>query len=76
MFVRSQSYYAEERDSLARWRHSILGRIRGTLKREPLLNPLLALLNKDLIQRVFIPKGPPNPIPYLSPKPSALNPKP
>ena len=40
-----------------------LGRIRGTLKREPLLNPLLALLNKDLIQRVYIPKGPPNPIP-------------
>ena len=41
-----------------------LGRIRGTLKRELLLNPLLALLNRDLIQRVYIPKGPPNPIPY------------
>ena len=41
----------------------ILGRIRGTLKREPLLYPLLALLNRDLIQRVYIPKGPPNPIP-------------
>ena len=40
-----------------------LGRIRGTLKREPLLNPLLALLNRDLIQRVYTPKGPPNPIP-------------
>ena len=40
-----------------------LGRIRGTLKREHLPNPLLALLNRDLIQRVFIPKGPPNPIP-------------
>ena len=35
-----------------------LGRIRGTLKREPLLNPLLALLTRDLIQRVYIPKGP------------------
>ena len=44
-----------------------LGRIRGTLKREPLLNPLLALLNRDLIQRVYIPKGPPNPIPYFLP---------
>ena len=42
----------------------VLGRIRGTLKREPLLYPLLALLNRDLIQRVYIPKGPPNPIPY------------
>ena len=39
-------------------------RIRGPLKREPLLNPLLALLDTDLIQRVYIPKGPPNPIPY------------
>ena len=39
---------------------AVLGRIRGTLKREPLLNPLLALLNRDLIQRVYIPKGPPN----------------
>ena len=29
----------------------------------PLLNPLVALLNWDLIQRVYIPKGPPNPIP-------------
>ena len=28
---------------------SFLGRIRGTLKREPLLNPLLAILNRDLI---------------------------
>ena len=35
-----------------------LGRIRGTLKREPLLNPLLALLSRDLIQRVYIPKIP------------------
>ena len=42
----------------------ILGRIRGTLKREPLHNPLLALFNRDIIQRVYIPKGPPNPIPY------------
>ena len=42
---------------------SILGRIRRALKREPLLNPLLALLNRDLIQRVYIPKGPPNPLP-------------
>ena len=42
----------------------ILGRIRRALKREPLLHPLLALLNRDLIQRVYIPKGPPNPIPY------------
>ena len=33
----------------------LLGRIRGTLKREPLLNPLLALLKRDLI-----------PIPYLA----------
>ena len=41
----------------------LLGGIRGTLKREPLLNPLLALLTRDLIQRVYIPKGPPNPIP-------------
>ena len=41
----------------------LLGRIRGALKREPLLNPLLALLKRDLIQRVYIPKGPPNPIP-------------
>ena len=41
-----------------------LGRIRGTLKGEPLLNPLLVLLNRDLTQRVYIPKGPPNPIPY------------
>ena len=40
-----------------------LGRRRGALKMEPLLNPLLALLNRDLIQRVYIPKGPPNPIP-------------
>ena len=33
-----------------------------------LLNPLLALLNRDLIQRVYtvvyILKGPPNPTPY------------
>ena len=29
-----------------------LGGIRGTLKREPLLNPPLALLTRDLIQRV------------------------
>ena len=42
----------------------ILGGIRGTLKREPLLNPLLALLTRDLIQRVYIPKGPPYPVPY------------
>ena len=42
-----------------------LGRIRGALKREPLLNPLLALLNRDLIHRVYIFKGPPNPIPYF-----------
>ena len=42
---------------------ALLGRIRGTLKREPLLNPLLARLNRDLFQRVYIPKGPPNPIP-------------
>ncbi|CAE7500818.1 HERC2 [Symbiodinium natans] len=40
-----------------------LGRIRGTLQKETLLNPLLALLNRDLIQRVCVPKGPPNPIP-------------
>ena len=39
--------------------------MRGTLKREPLLNALLALVNRDLIQRVYIPKGPPNPIPNL-----------
>ena len=44
----------------------ILGRIRVTLKREPLLYPLLALLNRDLIQRVYIPKGPPNPIPEFT----------
>ena len=43
-----------------------VGRIRGTLKWEPLLNRLLVLLNRVLIQRVYIPKGPPNPIPYLS----------
>ena len=42
----------------------LIGRIRGTLQRVPLLNPLLALLNRDLIQRVYIPKGPLNPIPY------------
>ena len=36
---------------------TVLGRIRGTLKGEPLLNPLLALLNRDPIQRVYIPKG-------------------
>ena len=36
----------------------LLGRIRGTLKREPRLNPLLALFNRDLSQRVYIPKGP------------------
>ena len=42
-----------------------LGRIRGALQRVPLLNPLLAPLNRDLIQRVYIPKGPPNPIPYF-----------
>ena len=41
----------------------VLGRIRGTLKREPVLNPLRVLLNRDLIQRVYIPKGPLNPIP-------------
>ena len=35
---------------------SPIGRIRGTL-RGALLNPLLALLNKDLIVRVYIPKG-------------------
>ena len=45
-------------------RTRILGRIRGTLKREPLLNTLLALLKRDLIQRVYIPKGPPSPIPH------------
>ena len=43
----------------------ILGRVRGTLKREPLLNPLLALLNRDLIHRVYIPKGAPNPLPEI-----------
>ena len=47
-------------------KHLILGGIRGTLKGEPLLNPLLALLTRDLIQRVYICKGPPNPIPYLT----------
>ena len=52
------------RRSLNKHRSHILGRIRGTLKREPLLNPLLALLKRDLIQRVYIPQGPPNPIPY------------
>ena len=51
---------AESRFAMRKW---FLGRIRGTLKREPLVNPLLALLNRDLIQRVYIPKGPPNPIP-------------
>ena len=43
----------------------ILGRIRGALQRVPLLNPLLAPLNRDLIQRVYIPKGPPHPLPYV-----------
>ena len=42
-----------------------LGRIRGTLKKGTLLNPLLALLNRELTERVYSPKGPPNPIPYL-----------
>ena len=37
----------------------ILGRLRGTLKRGTLLNPLVALLNRDPIQRVKIPKGSP-----------------
>ena len=66
VFVRSET------PDFARLRHVLglqqlaLGRIRGTLKREPLLNPLLALLNRDLIQRVYMPKGPPNPIPYLA----------
>ena len=46
----------------------LLGGIRGTLQREPLLNPLLALLTRDLIQRVKIPKGPLNPIPYCQTK--------
>ena len=45
----------------------VVGRIRGTLKREPLLNPVLSLLNRDLIQRVYIPKGPPDPTPYHEP---------
>ena len=43
----------------------ILGRIRGTLKREPLLSPLLARLKRDLTERVYIPQGPPNPKPYI-----------
>ena len=43
----------------------ILGRIRGTpQKGTPSEPPLLALLSRDLIQRVHIPKGPPYPIPY------------
>ena len=50
----------------------LLGRIRGTLEREPLLNPLLALLSRDLIQRVYIPKGPPNHIPYIPSLPRDL----
>ena len=41
----------------------ILAGIRGTLKREPLLHPLLALLTRDLIQRVYIPKGSPESYP-------------
>ena len=36
----------------------LLGGTRVPLTREPLLNPLLALLTRDLIQRVYIPKGP------------------
>ena len=43
----------------------ILGRIRGTLKREPLLNALLALLKRGpYSEGLYIFKGPPNPIPY------------
>ena len=45
--------------------YHFLGGIRGTLQREPLLNPLLALLNRDRIQRVYIPQGS-NPISYHS----------
>ena len=40
------------------WSLRVLGRIRGALKKGTLLNPLLALLNRDLIARVCIPKGP------------------
>ena len=43
----------------------ILGSIRGTLKREPLLNPLLALLNRDLIQRGLYPQGSPSSYPLV-----------
>ena len=33
----------------------LLGRIRGTLQRAPLLNLVLALVNRELIQRVYTP---------------------
>ena len=35
--------------------------IRGTPSRAPLLNPTFGSLKRDLIERVYIPKGPPNP---------------
>ena len=41
----------------------VLGRIRGAPEKGALLNPLLALLNRDLMERVYIPRGPRNPIP-------------
>ena len=36
----------------------VLGRVRETLQRGPFLNPLRVLLKRDLIERVYIPKGP------------------
>ena len=63
---RSSKFSSAMSEDSAKCSQAVLGRIRGTLKGEPLLNPLLALSNRDLLQRVYIPKGPPNPIPYAA----------